>query len=141
MANELPMELFAFNDRNVSFTRTDRVLIFGIAPAAAPYKQFELTPEYDEKLRKETGWYVVPKSLVFAQRSEKLADGSRLNVLRTRAVPFAERKALMEAGIKKGLKVRPVEEKAAKPERVHLTLETLMDGAIPENPLHANPKL
>lgn len=136
MANELPMELFAFSDKNVSFTKTDKVLIVGVAPAVTPYKPFELAVERIKG--KDTGWYTVPKSLVFAHRAEKLADGSRLNILRTKEVPFAERKALFDAGIKSGLKVRPVEEKEAKPERIHLTLDELMkgSGAAPENPLH-----
>ena len=138
MANELPMELFGFSDKNVSFVKTDKVLLVGIAPATTPYKVFELQVERDAKTKKETEWYTVPKSLMFAHRVEKLADGSRLTIMRSREVPFADRKALFDAGIAKGLKVRPVEPNEAKAEREHLTLEALMGGAIPPNPLHVN---
>lgn len=119
-----------FDDKNVSFNNTDNALVFCIAKTSKPYKAFALQPERD-KAGKENGWYVVPKSLVFAYRAEKLADGSRVTCQRTRAVPRTERIALFDAGVAKGLKVRPLEEeKTAKPVAPALTLETLTGGAV-----------
>lgn len=124
-----------FDDKNVSFTNTESALVFCIAKTSKPYKPFELTIERDRN-GKETGWYTVPKSLVFAHRSERLADDSRVNIMRTKPVARNEREALFQAGVKAGLKIRPFEDaKDAKPARVALTLEALMSGAIPANPL------
>lgn len=115
-----------FDEKNVSFTNTDAALVFCVAKTTKPYKPFALAAERD-KTGKENGWYTVPKSLVFAHRSEKLADGSRVNIMRTRPVSHADRLALFDAGIAKGLKIRPLEEeKPARERPAALTLETLM---------------
>ena len=100
------MAEFAFNDYNVAFVNAPDALVFAVAKTDKPYKPFALVVERDKK-GKETGWYTVPKSLVFAYRSEKLLDGSRMSVNRTKAVSRAEREALFAAGVKSGLKVRP----------------------------------
>ena len=121
----------AFDEKNVSFNNTEAALVFCVAKTTKPYKPFALAMERD-KNGKETGWYTVPKSLVFAHRSEKLADGSRVNIMRTKTVLRGERQALFDAGVKSGLKVRPLEEEKANRERpAALTLETLM-GSSPK---------
>jgi hypothetical protein len=120
------MAEIAFDEKNVSFTNTDAALVFCVAKTTKPYKPFALAIERD-KNGKETGWYTVPKSLVFAHRAEKLADGSRVNIMRTKTVLRAEREALLKAGIEKGLKVRPLDEEKPSRERpAALTLETLL---------------
>src|SRR5579863_9999763 len=93
-----------FDDKNVSFNNTEAALVFCIAKTSKPYKPFALQPERDAK-GKETGWYTVPKSLVFAYRAEKIAYGSLVTCLRTRSIARNERIALFNAGIAKGLKV------------------------------------
>lgn len=120
-----------FDDKNVAFNNTDAALVFCIAKTTKPYKPFALAAEKD-KNGKDTGWYTVPKSMVFAHRAEKLADGSRVSVMRTKSVPRNERMALFDAGIASGLKVRPLEEeKTSKPDKpAALTLETLTGGAV-----------
>lgn len=115
-----------FDDKNVAFQNGENALVFAVMKTTKPYKPFALQPERD-KSGKETGWYTVPKSLVFAYRSERLADGSRMSVNRTKPVVRTEREALLAAGIAKGLKVRPLEAERAERERpVALTLETLI---------------
>ena len=119
-----------FDDKNVGFQNTDNALVFAIAKTGKPYKPFALAVERDAK-GKDTGWYTVPKSMVFAYRAEKLADGSRVNVMRTKSVPRGERQSLFDAGVAKGLKVRPLEPEREQRERpAALTLETLTGGTV-----------
>lgn len=130
------MAEFTFDDKNVAYVNAPDALVFAVAKTDKPYKPFALVPEKD-KAGKDTGWYTVPKSLVFAYRGERLLDGSRVSINRTKPVARGEREALLKAGVEKGLKVRPLEdEKPVKARPTALTLETLMAGAIPSNPLH-----
>jgi len=139
------MAEFAFDDKNVAYVNAPDALVFAVAKTDKPYKPFQLVVEKDAK-GKDTGWYTVPKSLVFAYRGERLLDGSRISINRTKSVPRTERMALFEAGIADGLKVRPLEdEKPAREKTAPLTLDALMsrkaakpadNNAIPANPLH-----
>jgi hypothetical protein len=119
-----------FDDKNVAFENRENALVFAVMKTGKPYKPFALQSERD-KNGKETGWYTVPKSLVFAYRSERLADGSRMSINRTKPVTRDERQKLLDAGIAKGLKVRPLEPEKEQRERpAPLTLETLMGEAV-----------
>ena len=100
---------FAFDDKNVAYVNAPDALIQAIAKTDKPYKPFQLVVEKG-KDNKDTGWYVVPKSLVFAYRAERLLDGSRISTMRTKTVSRDERQALFDAGIKSGIKVRPLED-------------------------------
>lgn len=125
-----------FNPENVAYFNCENALVFAVAKTSKPYKDFALAEEYVNG--KHTGWYTVPKSFVFAYRAEKLADGSRVNVVRTKTVPYEMRKALFAKGIADKLKVREIgDERAAKVAKPKFTLDgwTNLGDAIGD-PLH-----